>query len=181
MLSIFIYAAIFLFIGSSRNFIGFINPYVDPLDSGWIYIQISNLLHSAGLWGQGFLSAFKTITYMDDRLIFVYLIYSFGWVLGIIFLALIAFFAIRITRMIKRVNDSYGKQIITSFLAIFSLTFLGNILMSVGYLPINLYDSIPLPFINDSGVHLIYKFIAIGIIISVYRHKDMISTQAQVK
>ncbi len=118
---------------------------------------------------------------MDDRLIFVYLIYSFGWVLGIIFLALIAFFAIRITRMIKRVNDSYGKRIITSFLAIFSLTFLGNILMSVGYLPIDLYDSIPLPFINDSGVHLIYKFIAIGIIISVYRHKDMIGTQAQVK
>ncbi|WP_366951017.1 FtsW/RodA/SpoVE family cell cycle protein [Brevibacillus laterosporus] len=107
--------------------------------------------------------------------------YSFGWVLGIIFVTLIAFFVIRITRMIKRVNDSYGKRVITSFLMIFSLTFMGNILMSAGLLPILLDDPIPLPFINDIGIHLMYKFIDLGIIISVYRHKDLISAQAQVK
>lgn len=53
--------------------------------------------------------------------------------------------------------------------------------MSAGLLPISFGDPISLPFISHIGIHLIYQFIAIGIIISVYRHKDMISTQAQVK
>lgn len=73
----------------------------------------------------------------------------------------------------KKVKDRFGSLIIQSFMCIFALEFVWNIFMVLGFAPI---VSVGLPFISYGGTSAITQMAAVGIILSIYRRKNLSST-----
>jgi cell division protein FtsW (lipid II flippase) len=148
----------------------FINPQSDPQGSGYVNFQINKLLKSVGLMGNGFTFPKRAIPMVSTDCILTYIIYTFGWLAGIVLIILIFSFIIRIFTASREVNDTFGKYMIRGFLCIFALEFIWNILMILGFAPI---VGITLPFISYGGSRLLVQMAAIGIIMSIYRTKSL--------
>jgi len=148
----------------------FINPSRDPQGAGWLNIQIHNLLSSVGYMGNGFNFPKKTIPVVESDFVLTYIIYTFGWLTGIILIVFIIAFIIRMFTASNMVKDIYGNGIIQGFIVVFAMEFLWNILMVLGFAPI---VSVNLPFISYGGSSLLSQMAAIGLIMSIYRCKSL--------
>lgn len=152
--------------------LGWLRPANDPQGYGYYYMQIMEVIRSAGFWGNGFHTPLPQLPFMDSDLKFAYFIHRYGWFGGILVSLAVALFMMRLARVVKEVDEPYGKHLIVSFVPIFSLFFFWPMLMSVGMLPIT---SLEIPFLSysDIGTALAH-FIALGLILSVHRHRKSI-------
>lgn len=147
----------------------FLNPHKDPQGVGWINIQLNRATHAAGLFGQGFNFSPGTIPEVHTDFIFTYIVYTFGWLAGIVLAALIVAFLVRVTRTAMVTKNSYGKLLVSGFTAIFSVQFIWNILMNLSLAPIS---GVGLPFISFGGSQFVISMAAIGIVSNVYRWRN---------
>lgn len=157
-----------------ERFTVFLHPYEDPLRTGYQNIQSLIAIRSAGFWGHGFgahIDETASVPVIHTDFIFTYLVYSLGWVMGAILLVAVAVFCVRVAGVARKAADPYGKMLAAGFLAIISVSFSWNILSAVSMMPLS---DIPFPFISHGGMHLLVELVATGIILSVYRRKDMI-------
>ncbi|SHK39849.1 FtsW/RodA/SpoVE family cell cycle protein [Desulforamulus aeronauticus] len=155
----------------------FMNPYHNPLGSGYIYIQSIEAIRSAGLWGQGFTFSGNLPEFHTD-LIFSYIVYTFGWVAGAVVIILaVALTAIMID-LVKRVKDKFGRLLVTGLTSILGLHFLWNILMAVGLAPIS---GISLPFFSYGGTQTVINMAIIGLVLSVYRRKNVLVNPIKIR
>lgn len=148
----------------------FLNPYHDPLGAGYMTIQSTEAIRSAELWGQGFGSNLKNIGHIHREMNFTYLVYSMGWMMGISILIFVTLFVYRMIGIVKNTSDDYGKLLVIGLLTIFTTMFIWPILMSVGLLP---QVDIQVPFISYGGIYYLLHLAFMGIILSVYRRKNM--------
>ncbi|UQZ84349.1 Rod shape-determining protein RodA [Paenibacillus konkukensis] len=149
----------------------FFDRYEDPVE-GYMYIQIDSAVRSAGWWGHGFAAVNTKLPYIYSDTLFTYLIYSMGWLGGGVVVTCAVWFAIHLLRMLAVVRDGYGKLLISGVSGLFIVQYIWSIGMSVGLLPI--LGGVTLPFVSYGGTHLIVELAAMGILLSVYRRKDMI-------
>lgn len=147
----------------------FIHPERDPLGNGWLNIQLSKLINSSGLFGQGFILKQKMLPDLHTDFIFSYITFTFGWIAGGVLIGLGMFFMIRMCRIAKVVKNHYAKLLISAFIAIFAVQFIWNILMNLGFAPI---CGVTLPFISFGGSQLVFNAAALGVISSVYRLRN---------
>lgn len=152
------------------RFLTFLSPEQDPLGAGYVNSQIAKLLKSVGWFGHGFTFPQKTIPEVQNDFILTYIIYTFGWIAGIIVIMLASIFIVRMFIAAKKVKDKFGSLIIQGFMCIFALEFVWNILMILGFAPI---ISVSLPFISYGGTRAITQMAAIGLILSIYRRKNL--------
>ncbi len=150
-----------------QRLLAFLNPHSDPLGSGYIHIQLDNLLQSAGFFGQGFTFS-GMIPEVHTDFIFGYIVYTFGWLAGIVLIGLIAGFIARLISLAITIKDSYGRLLVISMAVIFSVQFIWNILMTLGLAPLG---GVSLPFISYGNTQLIINMMMIGLILSVYKRK----------
>lgn len=162
---------IFIFKAPYRVVIMFssLRPIGDPYGSDWIYNQIATLRSSAGLFGQGGNYALDMLPSANSDYILTYIIYTFGWIVGIILIALVLAFIIRIGFIGTKTRDKYGKLIVSGLCALFAAQFSLNILMNLNLAPS--FD-ISLPFISYGGTGLIINMFTIGIITNVYKWRN---------
>lgn len=153
----------------------FLNPLPDPLDSGYVNVQLRKLISSAGFLGNR-INIDKTevpildLPEMRTDYIFSYIVHAFGWIAGISIIVLSFVFFIRLIKAIKDIEDSYGKLLVATFSSLFIVQFVYNILMVLGLVPV---AGISLPFISYGTTLNMVNMIMIGIISSVYRRKDV--------
>lgn len=147
----------------------FLNPANDPYGSGWVYNQLYMLRKSAGVFGQGGNYSLDIIPGADSEYILTYIIYTFGWIVGIILMALVLAFIIRIGFIGMNTKDRYGKLIVSGFCSLFATQFLLNILMNLNLAPL---FSISLPFVSYGGTALIINMFVIGLIANVYKWRN---------
>lgn len=153
-----------------QRLITYFNPSRDPLGSGYQQVTSLELIRSAGLWGQGFTFPARTLAGIHTDMIFTYLVFTFGWLAGFAIVAVAITLIIRMIRLSRQVKDSYGRLLVTSMAAIFLVQFFWNILMTMGLMPIM---GIGLPFISYGGTQLLMQIAAVGLILSIYRRKDI--------
>lgn len=161
-----------LFTGPSyriQRFVTFINPEKDPSGGGWIYMQLKNAMHSAGLLGQGFTLKARVIPEVHTDFILTYIVYTFGWAAGVLLIALFLAFILRIAGIARMVRNNYGRMLTSGFAAIFSIEFLWNVLMTLGLAPLG---GVGLPFISYGGSQFVLNMVAIGLILSIYSRKN---------
>ncbi|MFS0557321.1 FtsW/RodA/SpoVE family cell cycle protein [Brevibacillus sp. 179-C9.3 HS] len=152
--------------------LGWLQPANDPQGHGYYYIQTMEVIRSAGFWGNGFHSPLPQLPFMDSDFKFVYFIHRYGWFGGMLILLAVTLFMMRLTRVVKEVDEPYGKHLIASFVPLFSLYFFWPMLMSVGMLPIT---SLEIPFLSYSNIGTaLAHFTALGLILSVHRHRNSI-------
>lgn len=147
----------------------FLRPTDDQYGSGYIYNQINILRKSAGLFGEGGNLALDMIPEANTDYILTYIIYTFGWIAGIILIALVLAFIIRIAFIGINTKDKYGKLIVSGLCALFATQFLLNILMNLNLAPA---FEISLPFVSYGGTALIINMFAIAIITNVYKWRN---------
>lgn len=151
--------------------LGFITSRGDAYGSGWIYNQISNVLSNAMLFGSS--KSILEFPNIENNLILVYIIHSFGWILAITLITLIVIFIIRSFKLSSRIKDSYGKNLFEGIVAVFFMNFIISILSSFSLSPI--YCN--LPFISASGSEIVINIAMIGLLSSIYRRKNLIISE----
>lgn len=158
-----------------ERFFAFSNPSKDPSGAGWIYNQLSSLNLSAGILGQGNNLTSVTLPEAHTDFVFTSIIYSFGWIAGIILLAVILGFIIRIGFIGANTKDSYGKLLVSGICSLFAVQFLLSILANLSLSPIL---SVNMPFISYGGSQLLINILSITIINNVYKQRNtpLIST-----
>ena len=146
------------------------NPYKDPYGAGYAIFQSIEAIRSAGFRGHGLASTLRTVPGVDTHLILTYIVYTLGWVIGLAIVLLAVFFITRLARVAGQVKEPYGRLLIKGLVVVFMVQFLWNILMTVGLAPLL---GVSLPFISNDGLQFVVQIAMVGIILSVYRRKDM--------
>lgn len=138
-------------------------------------LQLKPLLCSSGLFGNGFLEKSKTtlLPFMHTEFIYCYIVYVFGWIVGITLLTVIAFFIFRIIKVAVKSKDNYGRLLVFGFAAILAAEFCFNILMTFGIIAVTGFE---MPFVGYGKTNTIINMCMIGIISSVYRRRNVIQS-----
>lgn len=155
-----------------ERIVSFLNPWSDPLGTGFQAIQSLYAIGPGGLFGMGFGNSIQKHFYLPEpQTDFIFSIISeeLG-ILGIITVAML--FLIIIFRSIKisiKSPDNFAKFL--SFGIIFQLSFqtLLNLAVVVGLVPVT---GVTLPFFSYGGSSLIITLISMGIILNISRHVE---------
>ena len=145
----------------------FLNPWSDPLGSGFQMIQSLYAIGPGGLLGFGLFNSRQKHFYLPEPqtdFIFSIITEEFGFI-GSIFL--ISLFIILYYNIIKKsinTNDLFGKYLMFGLCFMLMFQTLLNLCVVVGIVPIT---GVTLPFISYGGSSLLVSMISIGIIMNI--------------
>ena len=144
----------------------FLNPWSDPLGSGFQIIQSLYAIGPGGLLGQGLFSSRQKHFYLPEpQTDFIFSIISeeFGFLGVLIVSTLFIIIFCRAIKIALKTEDLFKKYLVfgLSFMLIFQT--LLNLSVVVGLIPVT---GVTLPFISYGGSSLLVSFIMIGIILS---------------
>lgn len=150
--------------------VSFLNPWVDPLGSGFQIIQSLYAIGPGGLLGMGFMKSRQKYFYLPEpQTDFIFSIISeeFGF-LGVLLVAS-AFFAIFFLslKIFFKTRDLFGKYLVFGLSFGIILQALLNLAVVVGLVPVT---GVTLPFLSYGGSSLLVSMASIGIILSVSKH-----------
>lgn len=144
----------------------------DREGGGSYFMQvITDAISYAGWFGQGFAAPNPGIPNVYSDSIYPYLIYCFGWLFGITVGMVVLLFLARMWSISRVLHDSYGKNIVTCIIVVLGLRLLISIIMGLGVVPLVGLD---FPFISYGGTNQILDMAAVGLLLSIYRRKNMI-------
>lgn len=152
--------------------VSFLNPWVDPLGSGYQIIQSLYAIGPGGLLGQGFLQSRQKQFYLPEpQTDFIFSIVSeeFGFLGILIVTAFFGFIFYRIVKISLKSDDLFKKYL--SFGLGFGIIIQAilNICVVIGLIPVT---GVTLPFFSYGGSSLLVSMISMGIILSVSNHNS---------
>lgn len=147
--------------------VSFLNPWVDPLGSGFQIIQSLYAIGPGGLLGMGFMKSRQKYFYLPEpQTDFIFSIISeeFGF-LGVLIVTF-AFFIIfyQSMRLFFETKDLFGKYLIFGLSFGIILQAILNLSVVVGLVPVT---GVTLPFLSYGGSSLLVSMASIGIILSI--------------
>ena len=151
--------------------ISFINPWVDPLGSGYQIIQSLYAIGPGGLLGQGFLMSRQKQFYLPEpQTDFIFSIISeeFGFLGILIVTSFFAFIFYRIVKISLKQTDLFKKYLSFGLGIGIIIQAVLNICVVIGLLPVT---GVTLPFLSYGGSSLLVSLISIGIILSISKEK----------
>jgi len=128
-------------------------------------------IKNAGWFGQGFGAESPKLPYILNDSVFPYLVYCFGWIFGIAVVVLTILFLIRIWKVTAAHRDAYARHMAAMVMMVFGIRLLWPLLMSIGVAPLVSLDP---PFLSYGGTNQLMDFAVVGLILSIYRRKNMI-------
>lgn len=149
--------------------VSFLNPWSDPLGSGFQIIQSLYAIGPGGLLGQGFLNSHQKHFYLPEpQTDFIFSIISeeFGF-LGV--LIVVSFFFFIFYRSIKislNSNDLFAKFLSFGLAIGILIQATLNLAVVIGLIPVT---GVTLPFFSYGGSSLLTSMISIGIILGISR------------
>ena len=147
--------------------LSFLNPWSDPLGSGFQIIQSLYAIGPGGLFGLGFGNSIQKHFYLPEpQTDFIFSIISeeFGFVGCLIVVGLFILIIYTCLKIATKCDDLFGKYL--SFGITFSIAFqcLLNLSVVVGLVPVT---GVTLPFLSYGGSSLLITMAEIGIILNV--------------
>lgn len=148
----------------------FVDPWKDPLGTGFQIIQSLYAIGPGGLLGTGFLKSIQKQFYLPEPqtdFIFSIIAEEFG-IVGAIFVAgLFLFIIYRGLKISLNCKDSFAKYL--SFGMTFQLAFqaMMNLMVVIGMIPVT---GVTLPFLSYGGSSLLITMFGIGIILNISRY-----------
>lgn len=151
--------------------VSFLNPWTDPLGSGFQIIQSLYAIGPGGLLGMGFMKSRQKYFYLPEpQTDFIFSIISeeFGF-LGVLIVCL-SFFLIFYSSMkiFFKTKDLFGKYLVFGLSFGIILQAILNLAVVVGLVPVT---GVTLPFLSYGGSSLLVSMASIGIILSVSRRQ----------
>lgn len=152
----------------------FINPWKDPLGTGFQIIQSLYAIGPGGLLGTGFGKSIQKHFYLPEpQTDFIFSIISeeFGIMGVIIVVGLFSIIIYRGIRIALKCKDGFSKYL--SFGMTFQLAFqtLMNLMVVIGMIPVT---GVTLPFLSYGGSSLLITLVSIGILLNISRYQKSI-------
>ncbi|UHP10565.1 FtsW/RodA/SpoVE family cell cycle protein [Listeria marthii] len=135
-------------------------------------IPLKDILSKAGWFGKG-LHNNLALPEAHTDFVFPFLVYSLGWVFGISLCLILLVFILRISLNAFKTKDLFGRLLTLGGAVLFTVPACWNILMGLGIVPMMV---VPLPFISYGGSMLLVYAALLGLILNVYRRKDIVES-----
>ena len=148
--------------------ISFINPWTDPLGSGFQIIQSLYAIGPGGLFGMGIGKSIQKHFYLPEpQTDFIFSIISeeLGFIGVLLVSSFFIFIFYRCIKISMNTKDLFGKYLSfgLSFMIIFQT--LLNLSVVVGLVPVT---GVTLPFLSYGGSSLLVSMVSIGIILNIF-------------
>lgn len=145
----------------------FLNPWNDPLGSGFQIIQSLFAISPAGLFGYGLFNSKQKFYYLPEPqtdFIFPICVEELGFIGGMFILLL--FFNLVYTgyKLCLNLKEPFAKNLVFGFTTILFIQVFINIGVVIGLLPVT---GVTLPFLSYGGSSLIITFSMMGIISNI--------------
>ena len=150
----------------------FLDPWSDPLGTGFQIIQSLYAIGPGGLLGQGFLNSRQKQFYLPEpQTDFIFSIISeeFG-VLGVIIVA--GLFMVVLWRGIDialKTENTFGKYLAFGMVFQIMIQTVMNLMVVIGLIPVT---GVTLPFLSYGGSSLLISLISIGILLNISRKRN---------
>lgn len=157
-----------------ERIISFINPWTDPLGSGFQIIQSLYAIGPGGLLGLGFGNSIQKHFYLPEPqtdFIFAIISEEFGLV-GILIVSILFITIIKEGFKIAiKCEDNFGKYL--AFGITFGLAFqtILNLMVVVGLIPVT---GVTLPFLSYGGSSLLISLVSMGILLNIDKQNKKI-------
>ncbi len=156
----------------------FIDPDLDPLDSGWNIKASLLAIGSGGFSGKGFKApnslnelGYLPATVVHNDFIFSVMGEQHGFIGGIALIAALTLLMLTGLYIAQNAGDDLGRLVAVGIvLLIFAYTF-QNIGMSIGVMPIT---GLPLPLISYGGSFLMMIIISLALLQSIWIHRKLV-------
>ena len=151
--------------------ISFINPWTDPLGSGFQIIQSLYAISPSGLFGRGLGNSIQKHFYLPEPqtdFIFAIISEELG-ILGIVILAILFLVLFSSSLKVSLVSkDLFGKYLSFGLIIGIMLQTALNICVVIGLVPVT---GVTLPFISYGGSSLLVSMVSVGIILNISNEK----------
>ena len=147
--------------------ISFINPWNDPLGSGYQIIQSLYAIGPGGLFGHGLFSSIQKYFYLPEpQTDFIFAIFceELGFILAVIAVLIFTFLYINIFKVSSKENDIFKKFLVFGIGSSLIIQTILNLSVVVGLVPVT---GVTLPFFSYGGSSLLTTIVEISIIINV--------------
>ena len=145
----------------------FINPFNDPLGTGFQAIQSMYAIGPGGLFGTGLFKSIQKQFYLPEpQTDFIFSIISeeFGILGSIIVLGLFSYIIYRIIKISLRTNDLFSKYLCFGIIFQLSIQIILNLGVVTTLFPVT---GVTLPFLSYGGSSLLITYISIGIVLNI--------------
>jgi rod shape determining protein RodA len=151
-----------------KRLLVFLDPTMDPRQSGYHVMQSKVAIGSGGVFGKGWLQGTqKQLGFLPEQhtdFIFAVVGEELGFLGVMIALALFLVLFLRVVRIAERATDSFSSLVAFGLLASWFMHVLVNIGMTLSLMPIT---GIPLPFFSYGGSFMLASWLAIGILVRI--------------
>lgn len=147
--------------------LSFLDPWADPLDTGFQIIQSLLALGSGGVFGLGLGRSRQKFFYLPEQhtdFIFAVLGEEMGFMGCLAVLILFFLFAWRGFRIAITAQDTFGSLLAAGITSLILLQMLVNIAVVSGSIPIT---GIALPFISSGGSSLVITLVGVGVLLNI--------------
>jgi cell division protein FtsW len=154
-----------------ERILSFINPFLDPLGSGFQAIQSLYALAPSGLFGLGYNKSIQKHFFLPEPqndFIFAIVAEELGLIGASFLLILFLLLIFRIFKIGLLSNNSFKKYLAFGIALIFFVQVFINIGVVIGLLPVT---GITLPIISYGGTSIIISLAMIGVVLNI--SKDM--------
>ena len=155
-----------------QRIITLIDPWSDPLGSGYHTIQSAIAVGSGGLYGKGWLNGSQSqLDFIPERSTdFIFAVFSeeFGFTGSILLLLVYLFVVGRSLFIAMEAKESYTRLLCGSLAVTFAIYVFVNIGMVTGILPV---VGVPLPLISYGGTSMVSLMAGFGILMSAHANR----------
>jgi rod shape determining protein RodA len=152
----------------------FLNPSADPRGTGYSAQQSKIAIGSGGLHGTGlFRSQMISGNYVPEQhtdFIFAVIGNELGLVGSMLVIGLLALLLICALRIATKADDQFGMLVASGVAIWFAVQAFVNIGMTMGIMPVT---GLPLPFVSYGGSAMFADMIAVGLLQSVHRRRNV--------
>ncbi|MDD7592676.1 MAG: rod shape-determining protein RodA [Peptoniphilaceae bacterium] len=151
-----------------ERILNFIDPLRDINGTGYQIYQGLIAIASGRVFGKGYMQGTQThygfIPERDTDYIFAVLTEEFGFIGGLVLIALYALLLYRMIRIAYRAKDTFSKTLVVGIAAMLFIHIFENIGMTIGLMPVT---GIPLPFMSNGGTFQLLNLVCVGLVLSV--------------
>lgn len=155
-----------------ERLMAFMDPWADPLGSGFQIIQSLIAVGTGGVFGKGLMAGVQKLFYLPyPHTDFIYAVIAeeTGLVGAVVILACFGVIAWRGMRTAVRAPDSFGAFLALGITLMLVLQAFVNMSVVIGLLPTK---GIPLPLVSNGGSSLLVSLLAIGVLLNISQHVD---------
>lgn len=156
-----------------ERIIAYLDPWSDPLGSGFQGIQSLFAITPGGLFGHGFNNSIQKHFFLPEPqndFIYAIVVEEFGLIGGAIVLGLYLLIICSCFKISKKIDNNYCKFIIIGLSLTLAIQVFINVGVVIGLLPVT---GITLPLFSYGGSSLLINYISFGLILNASKHQNI--------